>query len=87
MATRGLYKVEKSIFDDFGCGFFEKIEYIGIESATQKRKKEDKMRSIEEQLERVKRSLEKSLAELEKIHEAELAMRELCAYELETIKR
>ena len=35
------------------------------------------MRSIAEQLELVKRSLEKSLAELEKIHEAELSMREL----------
>lgn len=42
---------------------------------------------IAEQLERVKRSLEKSLAELEKINEAYLAMRELCAYELEAIKR
>ena len=41
------------------------------------------MRSIEEKLERVKRSLEKSLAELEKMQEAELAMRELCSYELE----
>ena len=39
-----------------------------------------------EQLELVKRSLEKSLAELEKIHEAELAMRELCECELEKTK-
>lgn len=45
------------------------------------------MRSIAEQLERVERSLENSLAELAKIHEAELAMRELCAYELETAER
>ena len=40
----------------------------------------------EEQLELVKRSLEKIIAELEKIHESELAMRELCAYELEKTK-
>ena len=45
------------------------------------------MRSISEQLERVKRSLEKSLAELEKIYEAELAMRELCSCELQNIKK
>lgn len=44
-------------------------------------------KQIAEELERVKRSLEKSLAELEKINEAYLAMRELCAYELEAIKR
>lgn len=41
----------------------------------------------EEQLEIVERSLDKSLAELEKIHEAELAMRELCSYELEQAER
>ena len=45
------------------------------------------MRSIAEEIDRVKRSLEKSLAELAKIHEAELAMRELCACELETAER
>lgn len=44
-------------------------------------------KQIAEELERVKRSLEKSLAELEKIRESEFAMRELCAYELEAIKR
>ena len=43
-------------------------------------------KQIAEKLELVKRSLEKSLAELEKIHEAELAMRELCSYELEKTK-
>ena len=43
-------------------------------------------KQIAEKLELVKRSLEKSLAELEKIHEAELAMRELCACELEKTK-
>lgn len=45
------------------------------------------MRSIADKLELVKRSLENSLAELEKIQEAELAMRELCAGELETIEK
>lgn len=40
----------------------------------------------EEQLEIVKSSLEKILAELEKIHESELAMRWLCSYELEKTK-
>lgn len=40
-----------------------------------------------EQLEIVTRSLEKIIAELEKIHESELAMRWLCSYELETIKK
>lgn len=40
----------------------------------------------EEQLELVKRSLEKIIAELEKIHESELAMRELCSYELQKTK-
>lgn len=39
-----------------------------------------------EQLELVERSLDKILAELEKIHESELAMRWLCAYELEKTK-
>ena len=39
-----------------------------------------------EQLEIVTRSLEKILAELEKIHESELAMRWLCSYELEKTK-
>lgn len=41
----------------------------------------------EEQLEIVERSLDKILAELEKIHESELAMRWLCSYELEAIKK
>lgn len=40
-----------------------------------------------EQLEIVTRSLEKILAELEKIHESELAMRWLCSYELESAKK
>ena len=39
-----------------------------------------------EQLELVERSLEKILAELEKIHESELAMRWLCSYALEKTK-
>lgn len=39
-----------------------------------------------EQLELVERSLEKILAELEKIHESELAMRWLCSYGLEKTK-
>ena len=41
----------------------------------------------EEQLELVKRSLEKIIAELEKIHESVLAMRWLCSYELENTKQ
>ena len=45
------------------------------------------MRSISEQLERVKNLLEANLEEMKKMQEAELAMRELCAYELETIKK
>ena len=45
------------------------------------------MRSISEQLERVKNLLEANLEEMKKMQEAVLAMRELCAYELETIKR
>ena len=44
-------------------------------------------KQIAEKLELVKRSLEKSLAELEKIYEAERAMRELCSYELETMEK
>ena len=44
------------------------------------------MRSIAEKLERIKNLLEESLEEMKKIHEAELAMRELCAYELEKTK-
>ena len=39
-----------------------------------------------EQLELVERSLEKILAELEKIHESELAMHWLCSYALEKTK-
>lgn len=39
-----------------------------------------------EQLERVKNLLESNLEEMKKIHESELAMRELCAYELEKTK-
>lgn len=44
-------------------------------------------KQIAEQLERVKISLEKSLAELERIYEAQLAMRELCSYELDISKK
>ena len=39
-----------------------------------------------EQLERVKNLLEANLEEMKKIHESELAMRELCSYELEKTK-
>ena len=41
----------------------------------------------EEQLELVERSLEKIIAELEKIRESELAMRWLCSYELDISKK
>ena len=40
-----------------------------------------------EQLELVERSLEKIIAELEKIHESELAMRWLCSYELKQAEK
>lgn len=45
------------------------------------------MRSIAEQLERVKNLLEANLEEMKKMQEAELAMRELCACELEKAER
>lgn len=45
------------------------------------------MRSIAEELERVKNLLEENLEEMKKVQEAELAMRELCAYELEKAER
>ena len=74
-----------SIFLHLACEFFAKIEYIGIEN---NKKKEVEMRKqTEEQLEIVKTSLDKIIAELEKIRESELAMRWLCACELEAIKR
>ena len=44
------------------------------------------MSIIAEQLERVKNLLESNLEEMKKMQEAELAMRELCAYELEKTK-
>ena len=55
--------------------------YIGIERDT--KKKEVEMRSLAEELERVKNLLEENLEEMKKISEAELAMRELCECELE----
>ena len=45
------------------------------------------MRSIVKELERVKNLLEANLEEMKKMQEAELAMRELCSYELQTIKK
>ena len=45
------------------------------------------MSIIAEQLERVKNLLESNLEEMKKMKEAELAMRELCAYELQNIKK
>ena len=45
------------------------------------------MRSLEEELDRVKNLLEANLEEMKKIHEAERAMRELCAYELDISKK
>ena len=47
---------------------------------------EKAMSIIAEQLERVKNLLESNLEEMKKMQEAELAMRELCAYELEKTK-
>ena len=41
------------------------------------------MSNLAEQLERVKNLLEANLEEMKKMQEAYLAMRELCAYELE----
>lgn len=58
--------------------------YIAIESDT---KKEMKMKSIVKELERVQKRLDENLEELKKIYEAELAMRELCAYELQKCKK
>lgn len=45
------------------------------------------MRSISEQLERVENLLAANLEEMKKVLESELAMRELCAYELEKAER
>ena len=45
------------------------------------------MRSIAEQLDRVKNLLEENLEEMKKVQESELAMRELCACELEQAER
>ena len=45
------------------------------------------MRSLVKELERVKNLLEANLEEMKKMQEAELAMRELCSYELQTIKK
>ena len=45
------------------------------------------MMRIAEELERVKNLLEANLEEMKKVREAELAMRELCAYELETMEK
>ena len=59
-------------------------EYIGIERNT--KKKEVEMRSIAEELESVKNLLEANLEEMKKMQEAEIAMRELCSYELEKTK-
>ena len=78
-------KLEKAFFLILVVGFFDRIEYIGIECNT--KKKEVEMRSIQEQLERVKNLLEANLEEMKKMQEAELAMRELCSYELQTIKK
>ena len=45
------------------------------------------MRSLVKELERVKNLLEANLEEMKKMQEAELAMRELCSYELESAKK
>ena len=51
------------------------------------RESEEIMSIIAEQLERVKNLLEANLEEMKKMQEAELAMRELCSYELEKAER
>ena len=45
------------------------------------------MSNLVKELERVKNLLEENLEELKKMQEAELAMRELCSYELQTNKK
>lgn len=45
------------------------------------------MKSIVKELEEVQKRLDENLEELKKIYEAELAMRELCAYELQKCKK
>lgn len=45
------------------------------------------MKSMKEELEAVKKRLDDNLEELRKLYNAELAMRELCAYELQKCKK
>lgn len=45
------------------------------------------MKSIAEELERIQKRLDDNLEELRKLYNAELAMRELCAYELQKCKK
>ena len=74
--------MKKAFFLNLFFGFFEKIEYIGIERDA--KKKEVEMSNLVKELERVKNLLEANLEEMKKIQCAELAMRELCECELET---
>lgn len=52
-----------------------------------KKESEISMKSIAEELEAVKKRLDDNLEELRKLYNAELAMRELCAYELQKCKK
>lgn len=45
------------------------------------------MNTMKEELERVQKRLDDNLEELRKLYNAELAMRELCAYELQKCKK
>lgn len=45
------------------------------------------MNTMKEELEAVKKRLDANLEELRKLYNAELAMRELCAYELQKCKK
>lgn len=45
------------------------------------------MSELARELERVQKRLDANLEELKKLYEAELAMRELCAYELQKCKK
>lgn len=60
--------------------------YIEAESDT-KESENNSMNTMKEELERVQKRLDDNLEELRKLYNAELAMRELCAYELQKCKK
>ena len=86
MAIKKPRKATFFIFLHFSCEFFAKIEYIGI-ARNAKKKEVEMSNQTEEQFYIIQRSLDKIIAELEKVHKSELAMRWLCSYGLEAIKK